>query len=90
MITTYIGENVLATALRVKLMKVLYIIKVGHLYSILRGQADTSRVAGLSYLEGTLPVGGELVCTLLGKYEPKHQVIRLELAAMYEPLVIAP
>jgi hypothetical protein len=35
-------------------------------------------------------MGGELVCTLSGKYVPEHQIIHLELCAMHELLVVAP
>jgi hypothetical protein len=86
--TTYTGRSGLTTILRVKLTEVLYVLRVWHWFSILRSQADTSRTTYLGYLEGTLPVGGELVGTLLGKHVSKHQIVHLELSAMHKTLMI--
>jgi hypothetical protein len=39
---------------------------------LFRSQADASRAADLSYLEGTFPAGGELVCALPDKHMLEH------------------
>jgi hypothetical protein len=70
--TTYTGRSGLAAALRVKLMEVLYLPRICPWFSILNSQADASRAANLSYLEGAIPTGGELVGTLQGKHPPEH------------------
>jgi hypothetical protein len=44
----------------------------------------------LCYPEWTLTVGGEIVCTFSGEFEPEHQVVHLELPATHELLVLAP
>jgi hypothetical protein len=85
--TTYTGPT---TALRVKLMEVLYIPRIWHWCSILYSQADASRTTDFYHVEGTLPAGGELVCTFTGEYSPEHHIAHLELPATHEPLVIAP
>jgi hypothetical protein len=46
-------------------------------------------VADLGYPKGSLLAGGELVGTLSNKHPPEHQIVHLELSAMYEPLLIA-
>jgi hypothetical protein len=59
--TTYTGRGGLATAPRVQ-----------QWFSILRSQADTSGVADLGYLEGSLLAGGEVVVTLPSEHPPEH------------------
>jgi hypothetical protein len=88
--TTYTGISDPATVLRIKLTEVLYVPRVWQWYSITRSQADASRTAGLCYLEGTLPAGGKLVRTFLGKNASDHQIVHLELPATHKSLKIAP
>jgi hypothetical protein len=87
--TTYTGKGDPTAALRVKLTEMLYVSWIWQWCSILRSQADTSRVGDLCYPKGTLPVGGEFVCAFTGEYASKHQVIHQKLSAMHKPLVIA-
>jgi hypothetical protein len=47
-------------------------------------------VTDLGYPKGSLLAGGEIVGTLSSKHPPEHQIVHLELSAMYEPLLIAP
>jgi hypothetical protein len=54
----YLGRSDLATALRVKLIEVLYVPWIRQWFSILLSQADASRVADLGYPEGALLAGG--------------------------------
>jgi hypothetical protein len=42
----------------------------------------------LGHTEGALPVGGELVSTLLSEHPPEHQIVHLELSAMHELLLV--
>jgi hypothetical protein len=86
--TIYTGKNGLTAALRIKLMEVLYIPWIWQRCSILRSQADTSRPTNLCHLERTLPVGGELVCTFMGKYVPEYQIVHLKLSTIHKLLVI--
>jgi hypothetical protein len=53
-------------------MEVLYLPRIWQWFSILHSQADASRATDLSYLEGAIPTGGELVGTILGKHSPEH------------------
>jgi hypothetical protein len=80
----------LATALRVKLIEVLYVPWARHWFSLLRCQVDASRSAHLGYPVGTFPAGGKFVHDLLAKHPPEDQIIHLELPASHEPLVVAP
>jgi hypothetical protein len=88
--TIYTGKNGLAAALRMKLMKVLYVPWIWHWCSILLSQADTSGVANLCHPKRTLPLGGELVQAFMEKYTLEHQIVHLELPTMHKPLMVAP
>jgi hypothetical protein len=70
-------------------MEVLYVSCVRHWFSLLRCQADASRLAYLGYLVGTFPARGMFVHALLTKHPPEDQIIHLELPALHEPLVVA-
>jgi hypothetical protein len=69
---TYTGRGSLATILRIKLMKVLYVPWIRQWFSIFRSQVDTSRVVDLGHLKGALPAEGELVSTLSSEHPPEH------------------
>jgi hypothetical protein len=86
--TTYIGMNGPATKLRIKLMEVLYVLRVRQWFSILRSQVDVSKAVDLCHPEGTLPTGGEFVATLPREHRPEHYIVHLELSATHEPLMI--
>jgi hypothetical protein len=83
------GMSSLTVVLSIKLMEVLYVSRAWHWFYILCSQADASRSAYLGYLKGTFPAGGKLIHALLVKDSLKHQIIHLELSAMYEPLMVA-
>jgi hypothetical protein len=70
--TTYTGRSSLTIALRVKLMEVHYVPKIWQWFSIICSQVDASKVADMSYLEGALPAGGELVRTHPSKHALEH------------------
>jgi hypothetical protein len=59
--TIYTGKNGLTAAVRIKLTEVLYVPWIWQWCSILRSQADASKLANLCHLKRTLPVEGELV-----------------------------
>jgi hypothetical protein len=69
---TYTRKGGLAAIRRIKLMEVLYVSWIRLRFSILRSQADTSRVADMGHSEGALPAGGELVSTLSSEHPPEH------------------
>jgi hypothetical protein len=85
---TYTRSCSLATVLRIKLTKVLYVPWVMQWFSILRSQADTSRAAYLGHAEGALPAEGELVSSFSSEHPTEHQIVHLELSAAYEPLLV--
>jgi hypothetical protein len=87
--TTHTGKNDPTTALRVKLMEVLYVPRIWQRSSSLCSQADASRAIDLCYLKGTLIAEGVFACAFTGKYVLEHQVAHLELPAMLELLVLA-
>jgi hypothetical protein len=87
--TTYIGRGGLATTLRIKLTEVFYVPRVWQWFSILRSQANATRVADLDHPEGSLIAGGELVGTVLSEHPLEQKFIHLELSATHEPLLIA-
>jgi uncharacterized membrane protein YphA (DoxX/SURF4 family) len=70
--TTYTGRASLATALRIKLMEVFYVLGVQKWFSILHSQTDASGAVDLGYPKGSLLAGGELVGTLPCEHPPKH------------------
>jgi hypothetical protein len=70
-------------------MELLYVPWIIPWFSILRSQADTSRVAYLGHTEGALPVGGELVSSFSSEHPPEQQIIHLEHSAAHEPLLVA-
>jgi hypothetical protein len=53
-------------------MDVLYVLGVRQWFSILHSQEDSSRVADMGYPEGALPIGGDLVGTLLSEHPSEH------------------
>jgi hypothetical protein len=68
---------------------VVYVPWVVQWFSILRSQADTSRVAYLGHVEGVLSAGGELVSTFSSEHPSEHQIVHLELSVMHESLLVA-
>jgi hypothetical protein len=53
-------------------MEVHYVPKIWQWFSIICSQVDASKVADMSYLEGALPAGGELVRTHPSKHALEH------------------
>jgi hypothetical protein len=51
---------------------------------------DASGAEDFSHSEGTLPAGGELVHSLMGKNAQEHQIVHLEMPTTHESLVTAP
>jgi hypothetical protein len=80
----------LVDVLSIKLMEVLYVPWAWHWFSLLRSQADTSRLTHLHYLKGTFPTGGKFVHALLVKHPSEDKIIHLELSTPQEPLIVVP
>jgi hypothetical protein len=70
--TIHTGKNGLTTALRIKLMEVLYVAMIWQWCSILFSQVDASRPANLCHLKWALPAEGELLQAFTGKYALEH------------------
>jgi hypothetical protein len=69
---TYTGRVGFTITQRIKLTYLFYVLRVRQWFTILRSQADASRVADLGHLEWSHPTGGELVGTLLSEDSPEH------------------